>query len=806
MKVPFNWLKEYVNHGLTPAELAERLTLAGIEVESFTPFRPPLSGVVVGLIKKVESHPGSKKLSVARVEVREGKIIQVVCGADNIAPGQKVPVALAGASLPGKKVIEKAEVGGILSEGMICSSGELGLEQLDVPGGIMVLDNGNLTGRPVEQIFELDEPILELDLTPNRADCLGMLGVAYEVASITGKDVRLPAAQPREMGKPVEDAAQVVVLDEELCPRYTARVIDEITLSQSPLWMRLRLLKAGIRPINNIVDITNYVMWEYGQPLHAFDGDLLKEGRIIVRRAQAGEKMVTLDGIERELDTEMLVIADSGGPIGLAGVMGGENTEINPRTCRVLLEAARFNPFNIRRTSRMLNLPSEASQRFERGVNPEAAPHAQNRASFLMEELAGGKVMRGMIDVNPSPPSPVRLTVRPYRINEILGLKIPQDEVISILQRLGFSVKRNGDGSALQVTVPLRRGDVTIEEDVVEEVARLYGYENIPVTLPRGELVECREGPEQRALDLTRDTLIACGFYEAITYSFVSPSVYDDLFLPAEDLRRLSIPLQNPLTAEQGVMRTTLLPGLLKVLQHNFSYQEFNQLIFETGAVYLAGSLPLEELPREESRLALAATGQLPEANWVVPSSQADFFVVKGALEAVTGRLHLKDIKFLPGTVPFIHPTRCALIMIDGAEAGFLGELHPAVAERWGIRQSVSVAEINMDLLAERANLVPQAASLSRHPAAWRDIAVVVSNEVPAEELENCIRRAGGYLVDRVTLFDLYEGAQVPEGKRSLAFNISYRRSEATLTDEEINEAQEGIKKALADMGAVLRR
>lgn len=803
MRVPYSWLTSYVDPGLSPNELAERLTLAGVEVEAVEPFHGGLPGVVAARITAIEPVPGSERLSLVRLDTG-GTEASVVCGARNIAAGRVVPLARPGTTLPGGRCIEAARVHGVLSEGMLCSAAELGLEELPDEGGILILEPGTVPGAPVDQLLALDDPVLYLALTPNRADCLGLLGVAYEVAALTGTPVRLPSPAVPEDGEEIGEAARVTVQDYALCPRYTARVIRDVSTGPSPLWMQLRLVKAGIRPINNIVDITNYVMWEYGQPLHAFDYDLLRGGEIIVRPGRPGEKLVTLDGIERELDESVLVIADRYGPVGLAGVMGGENTEIRPATRTVLLEAAWFNPVAIRRAARRYNLPSEASQRFERGINPGWVPAAQDRAAQLMAQHAGGRVLRGIIDLNPAPAQPRRLVVRPYRINEILGVKIAVDEVVSILERLGFAVQRS-DALNLAVTVPLRRGDVALEEDVVEEVARLYGYENIPVTLPRGELLESRETAEQRLQALARSVIAACGFYEVITYSFINPAHLETLRLDAGDPRRRAIPVQNPLSEEQGVMRTTLLPGLLRTLQHNFSYREMNQLLFEIGAVYLPRRLPLDELPVEGTRLALAATGQAPEAGWNVPAQPADFFTLKGALEALLRRAGVKRVEFVPAALPFTHSTRSAVVKIGGEEAGYLGQLHPAAAAAWDFPQPVAVAELDLDLLAGAADPVPRVVPLPRYPAAWRDLAVVAPRHIPAAELERCIVETGGGLVERVTLFDLYEGEQIPAGKRSLAYKIVFRRPGGTLTEGEVNAAQERIVAALAALGATLR-
>ncbi len=802
MRVSYEWLKEYIDPGKSAEEVADLLTLSGVEVEAVETFGSSLPSVVVGEVKGLESHPGRSNLTLVDTDIGE-ETLKIVCGAKNMQVGDKVPTARPGAELPGGRIIEATDIHGVTSPGMICSAQELGLE-LGSEEEILILDRASKIGDPVDELLGFGDKILVLELTPDRPDCLSMIGVAHEIAALTGKEVKMPRLTPSEKGPSLEESLKVAIVDSELCPRYTVRAVDEITIGRSPLWMQLRLLKAGIRPINNVVDITNYVMWEFGQPLHAFDLDLLKSGEILVRRAQEGEKIVTLDGVERKLTPEALVITDGTRPVALAGVMGGEDTEINDSTKMVLIEAAAFNPTSIRRTARRYNLPSEASQRFEKGVNPEAVTWAQDRAALLMHELTGGTVLRGLIDQNEAPVHETEIRVNPEKINRVLGLELDKDMVVDLLSKLGIAVNNNQEGT-LDITVPLRRGDVAIEEDIIEEVARLYGYDKIPVTLPRGELLGNVKSYDERVQDLTRDVLTACGYHECITYSFINPSTLVRLRFPDDDPRMKPIPVQNPFSEEQAVMRTTLLPGLLKTVQHNYSHRELNQMLFEMGAVFEAQSLPLEGLPEERMKLGIAVTGQIPEPNWVDPSRETDFFAIKGALEALFKRLQVEEVSFIPEAMPFSHPARCALIKIKGREVGYLGQVHPDVAEAWEIDQPVTVSEIDLALLCEKANLVPRVAPLPRYPAAKRDLAIVVPKEIPADKLEKAIREAGGDLVSQVKLFDLYEGKQIPEGKRSLAYSITFRRDERTLTEAEINRAQEEIQNALFELGAVLR-
>ena len=803
MRVSYEWLLDYTDPKIPPEELAERLTLSGIEVGAVETFGSPLPGVLVGKIKTMEAHPGRKNLTIVEADIGNA-LLNIVCGARNMQIGDKVAVATPGSELPGPRLIETAVLYGVSSAGMLCSAHELDLE-LGAEDEILILDESAVIGEPVAETLGYGDKILCLELTPNRSDCLSMIGVAYEVAAQTGGKVRIPSLTPPEVTRDIHSAASITVEDRDLCPRYTARVVENIKIKKSPLWLQLRLLKSGIRPISNIVDITNYVMLEFGQPLHAFDLKLLYDNQIIVRRAKAGETLVTLDGIRRDLDSDMLVIADKDKPVGLAGVMGGENTEITATTAEVLIEAAAFNPANIRRTARRLTMPSEASQRFEKGVNHEAVILAQNRAAYLIGELVGGDVLTGVIDLNYSTAKPCTIIVNPERINKILGMKIPRDQIIAILERLGLGVQQEKAG-LLAISVPLRRSDLAIEEDIVEEIARLHGFDKIPVTLPQVKLLENRESEDQKLQTLVRNILISCGFYECITYSFINPASLVQFRLPEDDFRMQAIPVRNPFSEEQAVMRTTLLPGMLKVIQLNNSYRELNQMIFEVGSIYIPETLPLDKLPVEKTMLALAVTGLIPEPNWVVPSREADLFTIKGALESLFGRLGIKNVDFIEEVMPFLHPTCCAVMMSAGEKLGFLGQLHPEIALTWDISQPVTICEIDLSIILKKTSLVPRVAPLPRFPAANRDIAVVVPREVPALQLERTIHESGGGLVSSVKLFDLYEGRQIPEGMRSLAYSVIFRSDEGTLTDSEINKAQDNIEKALLALGASLRR
>ncbi len=802
MRVSYQWLQDYIDPGLSAGQLAEKMTLSGIEVGAVERFGPDMPGVVAGEIVKLEPHPGRSNLTLCDVQIGKNQILHIVCGARNMVVGDKVVTATPGSTLPGPRAIEEAVLYGVKSEGMLCSASELGLE-LGAEDEILILDQQVLPGEPVDRLLGFDDYILHLELTPNRSDCLGMINVAYEVAALTGRTVNLPAVLPQEVGEPAEERALIKVEDPALCPRYTARVVDDIKIGRSPLWLQLRLLKAGIRPISNVVDITNYVMWEYGQPLHAFDLDLIRNKEIIVRRAKTGEDLVTLDGVKRKLDSDVLVIADHKEPIGLAGVMGGETTEINEQTKTVLVEAAAFDPTSIRRTARKFTLPSEASQRFERGVDHQAVLDAQNRAALLLAELVDGRVLSGVIDVNHSQVKPVVVSVNPDRINKILGMKIEREIITDILTRLQFEYVDRDD--SLEITIPLRRPDITIEEDIVEEVARLNGYDKIPTTLPAGALIENRETAEERLLADIKNLFVSCGFFECISYSFINPEGLQNLRLAEDDLRLQAIPVKNPFSEEQAIMRTSIIPGLLKIVQHNLNHRQLNQLLFEIGVVYEATGLPLKDLPEEKLRICLAVTGDSPEPNWVTPARKADFFLIKGVLETLFRRCQINDVRFIPEAEPFTHPTRSASVFLGGEKLGFIGQLHPDIAATWNIDQAVTVCELDFSILSGRANLVPRVQAIPRFPAAIRDLALLVPRELSAYELEQVICEAGAGIIEQISLFDLYEGKQVPEGKRSLAYSITFRGEEKTLTDAEVNKVLQQIEKTLTELGVTLR-
>jgi len=818
MKVPFNWLREYIDIYLTPEELAERLTMAGIEVAELKIFAPLSDKIVAGKIKNIFHHPEANNLQVVEVESGEG-LVQVVCGAWNIKEGDLAPLALPGAYLPDGTEIKNAEIKRINSAGMLCSGIELGLDLAEEEPGILILDEGYTPGSSLKESNFIHEPVLELDLTPNRGDCLGLIGVAREVSALTGEGVKLPSSAVKESTREIEQLSSVEIAEPYLCPRYTARMLEGITIGFSPLQIQLKLLSAGLRPINNIVDVTNYIMWETGHPTHSFDYDCLQGGRIIVRRACAGEEMLTLDGVNRMLDPEMLVIADEKVPIGLAGVMGGEYTEITETTTRILLEAACFSPANIRRTARRLNLPSEASQRFEKGVDTESALFVQNRAVRLMQELAGGEICRGILDVYPFPPSKRKVELRSQRLKEYLGYCVTKEETKNILHGIGSEIDDsqvdntfNGnkctdkDSFSFAVEIPSYRPDLELEVDLIEEIARIKGYDKIPSTLPQGIMTSGRPSVEKRILARFRETLTACGLQEVINFSFLNPKLFDDLGLGNEDLRRDAVKIQNPLSEEQAVLRTTLLPSLLQVLQYNFNRQMHNVHIFEIGKVFLS-ALKGDKLPREKTNLALAVSGYMDEHHWQSPPQKIDFFYLKGILDTIMISLGIENCMWRGEEIPLLHPSRGATLVLNEKEIGFAGQLHPSLQEKYEFKQVIYLAELDLEYLINNISLLQSFKPLPKYPSVLRDLAFVVPEQVTAAEIFATLKKCGGELLEDLSLFDVYKGKQIPESCMSMAFALTFRHPERTLQDDEVDRLQKTMENELYEKySAVLRQ
>jgi len=803
MLVSLSWLKDYVDVPWGAHELAQRLTRIGAKVEGVHAFEHDYSKVVVGRITGARPHPEADALTVCEVDLG-GRTLCSVTGAPNARAGLLVPVALPGATLPGLAgAVKETAVRGVLSEVVLCSERELGIS--DDHSGLMELPDDLVPGTPIVDALGLDDATLELEVYPNRPDHLSVFGIAREVAAITGGELRAPATGLVEGSDMVHDAAKVEVLDPDLCPRYVARVIRGVKIGPSPAWLAQRLRAAGMRPINNVVDVTNYVMLELGQPLHAFDYNKVAGHKIVVRRAKEGEAIKTLDGQTRALDPDMLLICDADRPVAIAGVMGGEESEVTPETTDVLLESASFDPVSIRKTAKRLGMRTEASHRFERGVDPHLAPLAADRAAKLIAELAGGVVLKGAIDVAAELPSPKRITLRVSRVNGMLGTDLSPAEIKRILRSLDFQVELEKDASSLSVIVPTFRRDIEGEADLIEEVARIHGYDEIQPTLPKGAGVQGGLSEPLPRVETVRTLLADLGLHESITYSFISPKSFDRLRIPREHPWRKAIALANPLSEEQSVMRTSLVPSLVEAVALNARRQVTDVRLFEVGKVYIPGDLPLEELPDERWTLGLALTGQALTDVWGMPSRQVDFFDLKGIVEAVLEILGVAA-EFVRAEHPALHPGRTAKLVTGGKEAGWLGELHPEAASQWDLKERVYLAEIDLETLFKEARPRVRYRPLPRYPAVQRDLALLVPKEVAASSVEAIIRREAGPYLTQVKLFDVYEGKQVPAGYRSVAYSMIYRAEERTLTDEEIAAAQSRIEKALADeLGVTVR-
>jgi len=817
MRVPCSWLREYCDPGLAPEELAERLVMTGTEVERIDVVGPPSAeGFVVGRVLSAERHPNADRLSVCRVDTGDGERT-IVCGAPNVAAGQTVPVALPGATLPGGQVLGRAKLRGVASEGMILSVSEL--EIGEDAEGILVLDGDAAPGAPLAEVLPLAEPVLEIEVTPNRVDCFGVHGVAREVHAITASPLAAdPWAEdaPAEGEGDVSGLASVAVEVPELCPRFTARAFTDVKIGPSPVWLQARLMAAGQRPINNVVDITNYVMLLTAQPLHAFDLDRVPDGALVVRAAGEGEKMTTLDEVERVFDAETVLVCDRDGPSGIAGIMGGASSEVSEGTTRVLLEAACWNGTNILRTSRLLGLRSEASSRFEKQLHPELCMRAQRIASRLLVELCGARLVPGTIDVAAEIPPPPRIPLRSARVEGLLGMSVSQDDQAAYLERLGFGVEREGDD--LLVTVPPdRHHDVTREVDLIEEVGRVHGFDRrLPTTLPA---VADRVGGLSREQLLRRraeDALRDLGFDQVVGWSFTDPGEAARLRIPDGDPRAEPVRLANPLSEEQSAMRTSLLGSLLDVAASNLARDAERVALFESGQAYLrleavgegplAGIFPGERPApfAEPHRLGCLAVGPLAEASWRGNGEPADFFALKGALEALAGQLGV-TLGFEAAPEPFLHPGRSAAVLIADVPVGWLGEIHPLVCREWDIPAAAGF-EVATAALVEAATLGEEPfEDVTTHPSAQQDLAVVVPVEVAAVAVRDAVLEGGGELLRSAEVFDLYEGEQLGPGRKSLALRLEFRAADRTLTDEEVAGLRGSIEAQLGQIGGSLR-
>jgi phenylalanyl-tRNA synthetase beta chain len=800
MRVNFNWLRDYVDlDGVSPKDLGDRLTMVGLEVDMLADRYAYLGSVVAARVEEVADHPKSDHLKVCRV-VTGSETFQVVCGAPNARAGMISALAKPGSVLPGGRAVGEAEMRGILSQGMLCSEAELMLG--DDASGIMDLPESTTVGLGLKEALGLDDWVFEIGITPNRPDCLCVLGIAREVAGLFGRKLTYPKVELVESDEKIEDVTSVDILDPEHCPRYTARVIKGVKIGPSPFWLKERLTAAGVRPISNIVDITNFVMLEIGQPLHAFDLHRLEEERIVVRTAGEGDRFTTLDGVERIMTPEMLMICDGRKPVGLAGVMGGLNSEIVDDTEDILLESAYFSPTGIRRTSKTLGLSTEASYRFERGADPEVCAVASARASALMAELAGGKVAKGVIDANPIPSKRAVVPFSPAKCNAFLGTDFSVREMKDALS--GIELEVLGDGDSLEIRIPTFRVDLEREVDIFEEVARLCGFDRVPTTVPEATGEPVLPDPSRLLRAKARDILEGRGLNEMVGYSFISENFPERLGLAGDDRRRDAVRIINPLSEEQVLMRTTFVPSLLDALRRNLSYGVKDVALYEVGKVYFA--VAGQELAEERWTIGgLIAGGRRP-ASWHWKDDEVDFYDAKGIVEDLLDGLNSAEPVFETVTdQPFLNPRAAARVSVNGNFLGLVGKVSTPVLKAFDAKEAAYVFELDVAALLA-ARQAPQFRALPRFPAVERDMAVVVAREVEAAGVFRFIRGLGEELIEDVMVFDAYEGAQVGEGRRSLGFRIVYRSADHTLTDEEVNQVhQRATDRVLAKFGAELR-
>ena len=787
MLVPLKWLRDYVDIDIDTQEFADMMTMTGSKVEKVDFFGKETNGVEVCKILEIEQHPDADRLKVTKVEVANGEILQIVTNATNIKVGDYVPVARIGAVLPGDFKIKKGKLRGVLSEGMFCGAEELTIPSAFVENhkkdGIYILDHQDSfeLGMDVRDVLGINDALIEFEITSNRPDCRSIIGIAREAAVTLGKELKYPEIKVQACD---EEMSFEIDIQTDLCKRYCGRVVKDVKVGPSPYWMQRKLIEAGMRPISNIVDITNYVMLELGQPLHAFDLDDIKYNKMTVKMAEEGEKFTTLDGVERTLTSDMLVIGNQDKTLDLAGIMGGENSEIKDTTTSIFIEGASFAKENIRATSKKLGLRTEASSRFEKGIDINLAEEAVNRACQLIEELGCGTVLNGMLDYYPQKEEVQKVTVNPVRINKLLGVNVPIDQFINILESLEFKCNLVSS-EVLELEVPTFRLDITEDADILEEIARIYGYDNIPSASLEGNATAGVKTDKQKFIDNVKSNSIACGLNEILTYSFVSPRGVDKINLPADDEKRNFVKIMNPLGEETSVMRTTLIPNMLDVISTNISHKVEEVSAFECGNTFI----PQEGLPIETKKYCVGMYGK-----------EVDFFVLKGVIESVLNNVGLKGYEIEPETTNLtFHPGRCAKIVYNNIYIGTFGELHPDVIENYNLGQRVYVAEINIDTVFENLNLTKSYNPLPKYPSTSRDIALIVKDEVFVKQIEDIIKANGEDLVESYKLFDVYKGAQIEEGHKSIAYSITYRSKDKTLTDEDVAKVHEKILSELSE-------
>jgi len=792
MKAPISWLKDYVNINVDAEKLAELLTLSGSKVEGIEDLGSAFEKVVVGKIITLEKHPDADKLKIAQVDIGN-EVIQVVTGAPNVKAGDYIPVALVGARLPGG-VIKASKLRGVESNGMMCSIEELNLTRDYLPDapedGVYVFHNNPEVGKDVKEVLGL-EPVLDFEITSNRPDCFSIIGLARESAVTLSAEFKKPEITVKEEGNGnASDFASVTIKNPELCSRYAARVVTDVRIEPSPEWMQRRLAAAGMRPINNIVDITNYVMLEMGQPMHAFDLKRIDGGKIIVRTARDDEVITTLDGQKRQLDSSMLVIADENKPVAIAGVMGGENSEVTSETKTLLLESANFNGTSVRLTSRKVGIRSEASNRFEKGLDAENVIPALNRCAQLIEELGAGKVVPGIVDCYPVKSETVKIELNDEEINRLLGTDIKREWMLDLFEKLEFGVDRDTG----MLTVPTFRPDVRLQADLAEEVARFYDYNNIKPTLLAGKASTLgKKTYAQKMEDLIMQLMLSFGLYETYTFSFTSPKVWDKLRLPRDHELRNAVVITNPLGEDFSIMRTTTIPEMLGIIRTNYNRKVEEGRFFEISYVYM----PVEgkPLPEEKKVLTIGLYGN------------TDFYYLKGIVEQLFVQMNIKNADFSPEkNHPAYHPGRCAKVSIGQTTIGYIGEIHPEVAENFECPNRTYIAVLDIKPLIENSNMAKEYRGLPKYPAVARDIALLVKDGIPVKDIEVVIRKLGGKNLEELKLFDVYKGEQVPAGMKSVAYTLTFRSPDRTLTDDEVSKVMEKILNGLkTELDATLR-
>jgi len=806
MNTSLKWIKDMVpGLNVTPQEYMDGMTLSGSKVEGYEAFDRDLDRIVVGQIKKIERHPDADKLVVCQVDVGAGEPVQIVTGAPNVKEGQKVPVVLDGGRVAGGHDgtkteggirIKKGKLRGVVSNGMMCSIEELGSNRDMYPDapeeGIYIFQDDVRVGDDAVKALGLDDVSVEYEITSNRVDCFSIIGIAREASATFGMPFNPPLVRPTGNGEDVNEYIRVQVDDAGLCPRYTARVVKNVKIAPSPEWMQRRLAAQGIRPINNIVDITNYVMEEFGQPMHAYDLDMVSGHQIIVRRAAKDEKFVTLDGQERVLDDSVLMICDAEKPIGIAGIMGGENSMITDHVTTMLFEAACFDGTNIRLSGKKIGMRTDASAKFEKGLDPNTAIEAINRACQLVEELGAGEVVGGVVDVYPNKREGKRIPFEPDKYNRLLGTDIAPETMLGYFAKIELGY----DNGTNEVLIPSWRQDLECDADLAEEVARFYGYDKIGTTLPSGEATTGKLSYKLRIEAVARDVAEYCGFSQGMTYSFESPKVFDRLLVPEDSALRKAVVISNPLGEDFSIMRTLPLNGMLTSLSTNYNRRNKDVRLYELGNIYLPGQLPLTELPKERMQFTLGMYGE------------GDFFTMKGVIEEFLGKVGMKERpQYKPDAgKSFLHPGRQADVVYLNKVIGYFGEIHPTVAANYSIKERVYVAVIDMPYIVEMSSFDRKFTGIAKFPAVTRDISMVVPRDILAGQIEDVIADKGGKCLESYRLFDIYEGNQIKLGFKSMAYSITFRAQDRTLDDETVNASMGRIIKALEGMGIELRK